>query len=212
MGIQERKEREKQEMRNLIIEKAKQVFIEEGYDKTSIRVIADRIEYSPATIYLYFKDKDELLYAVHEIGFNELYEYMKPLEQIVNPLERLRGMGELYLQYAVKNPEMYDLMFISRAPMKSLFKGAVEGDWDCGFRVFNFLCSCVQESMDRGFIRKTDLAVATLSIWSFIHGLVSLHIRDRLNVFPEHIDIQQLIDQALNNLIELIKEPSHAAN
>jgi AcrR family transcriptional regulator len=60
MGILERKEREKQEMRDLILNVATEMFIEEGYDKTSIRKIADKIEYSPATIYLYFKDKDEI--------------------------------------------------------------------------------------------------------------------------------------------------------
>ena len=52
MGITDRKEREKQELKELILKEAKAVFLEEGYEKTSIRKIADRIEYSPTTIYL----------------------------------------------------------------------------------------------------------------------------------------------------------------
>ena len=55
MGVTERKERERQEMRQRILDAAQQVFVEEGYEKASIRNIAERIEYSPATIYLYFK-------------------------------------------------------------------------------------------------------------------------------------------------------------
>ena len=60
MGIAERKEREKMEMHDRILQAATVMFLEDGYEKTSIRNIADKIEYSPATIYLYFKDKDEL--------------------------------------------------------------------------------------------------------------------------------------------------------
>ena len=55
-------------MKKLIIDAALRMFVEDGYEKTSIRNIADKIEYSPGTIYLYYKDKDELLYAVQKDG------------------------------------------------------------------------------------------------------------------------------------------------
>ena len=56
MGISERREREKQELREKILEKAREILIKEGQDNLSIRNIATAIEYSPATIYLYFQD------------------------------------------------------------------------------------------------------------------------------------------------------------
>ena len=65
MGILERKERDKLEMRLMILEAAKEVFVSEGFEKASIRAIAERIEYSPATIYLYFKDKNDLLFEIY---------------------------------------------------------------------------------------------------------------------------------------------------
>ena len=74
MGIVERKEREKEDMRRLILNAARKLFLEQGYEKTSIRNIADAIEYSPATIYLYYKDKNELLFALHEEAFLKLME------------------------------------------------------------------------------------------------------------------------------------------
>ena len=89
MGIIERKERDKQEMRLKILETAKQIFIEEGFEKASIRAIADRIEYSPATIYLYFKDKNELFFSVHETGFEKLnFEMIDAIEGITDPIDR----------------------------------------------------------------------------------------------------------------------------
>ncbi len=57
MTIATRKQREKEEMRHLILEAAKKIFLTKGYEQASIRNIAEEIEYSPGTIYLYFKEK-----------------------------------------------------------------------------------------------------------------------------------------------------------
>ncbi|MBI5233035.1 MAG: helix-turn-helix transcriptional regulator [Deltaproteobacteria bacterium] len=62
MGISERREKEKKEMRGLILETAMELFLDEGFENVSLRRRADKIEYSPATIYLYYKDKDEILF------------------------------------------------------------------------------------------------------------------------------------------------------
>ena len=66
MGINERKEREREEIRELILNAAREIFVEEGYEHTSMRKIAQKIEYSPGTIYHHFKDKSDLLLALHD--------------------------------------------------------------------------------------------------------------------------------------------------
>ena len=81
MGIFERKERDKQGMRKLILDSAMSLFLEEGFGNVSIRRIAESIEYSPATIYLYFRDKDEILFALHNEGFEELFRRQKKLNR-----------------------------------------------------------------------------------------------------------------------------------
>ena len=93
MGITERKEREKQEKKALILEAATKMFLEDGFDKTSLRNIADKIEYSPATIYLYFKDKNELFYAIQEKGFELLLKQFRKLSTIKDPFEKLIRIG-----------------------------------------------------------------------------------------------------------------------
>ena len=89
MGIAERKERDRVEMRQRIIDAAIQMFLEEGYEKTSIRNIAEKIEYSPATIYLYYKDKDELLYDVQGQAFEKLYQTFRDEATAKDPFKRL---------------------------------------------------------------------------------------------------------------------------
>src|SRR5262245_38273895 len=108
MGITDRKEREKLEMRKLIINAAMEMFITEGFDKTSIRNIADKIEYSPATIYLYYKDKDELLYEVQGQAFGELYNAFVKDVTATDPLERLEQLLHSYVTFGFEHPDLYD--------------------------------------------------------------------------------------------------------
>src|SRR5688572_12368349 len=99
MGIAERKEKQKQEIRKMILDASMKLFVEEGFENVSIRKIAELIEYSPTTVYLYFKDKDEILFELHEIGFRKMAEYNADLWEIQNPLLRLFKMGENYIRF-----------------------------------------------------------------------------------------------------------------
>src|SRR5215472_14366818 len=99
MSIAERKERQKQEIKKMILDASMKLFVEEGFDSVTIRKIADIIQYSPTTIYLYFKDKNEIFYSLHEIGFQKLGEMNKDLADIKNPLTRLYKMGENYIEF-----------------------------------------------------------------------------------------------------------------
>lgn len=182
MGIVERKEKEKLEMQRLILETAKKLFLDQGFEKVTLRSIAEKIEYSPATIYLYFKDKDEILFQLHEAGFNELFKRQQAIAGITNPLERLLKHARIYLQFAVENPEYYDLMFIMRAPVKCIKD---EKAWKIGIRSYEVLYKDVAECIDAGLMTGSDPAVATFALWASMHGIASLVIRERCIVFPE---------------------------
>src|SRR5205807_9991232 len=68
-AIRHRQDQEKQELRQTILTTAAELFLEQGYDHFSLRKVAERIGYSPTTIYLYFRDKDDLLFTVVDEGF-----------------------------------------------------------------------------------------------------------------------------------------------
>jgi len=112
MGTVERRQREREEMRELILEAAAGMFAEHGYEGVSLRKIAQKIEYSPGAIYLYFKDKNELLFTVQERSFRRFHAAMARNNSIKDPLRRLHKCGETYLQFALDHPTDYDLMFI----------------------------------------------------------------------------------------------------
>ena len=206
MGIAERKEREKMEMHDRILQAATVMFLEDGYEKTSIRNIADKIEYSPATIYLYFKDKDELFFAIHNIGFQLLLKEMEKAGKIKNPLKRLREIGITYIEFALKNPEYYDLMFIMRSPMNALKeKHGGEQCWTYGETTFGLLVATVTECIEQKLIKAKDPIVASMYTWSSVHGLVSLKIRDRFSVMNlNDSQIRKMLLQCLDELIDMM--------
>src|SRR5579863_67603 len=105
MGIVERKEKQKQEIHKMILEASMKLFVEQGFVNVSIRKIADLIEYSPTTVYLYFKDKDEILFELHKIGFQKFDGMNDNIRAIEHPLQRLYKMGENYFEFGLENPE-----------------------------------------------------------------------------------------------------------
>ncbi|MRG44175.1 TetR family transcriptional regulator [Chitinophaga sp. SYP-B3965] len=203
MGITDRKEREKAEMKRLIIEAAMQMFLEEGYEKTSIRNIADKIEYSPGTIYLYYKDKDELLYEVQREAFGRLYEAFVQNAPSKSPWKRLEQISHTYVSFGREHPDLYDLMFIIRAPMN---KVEDKGGWENGDACFNYLLECITACIEKKLLRYTDIRLAALSVWSFTHGLVSLNVRCRFKVMDmEQDQINKAMEMALHEYLRLIK-------
>lgn len=204
MGIAERKEKQKLEIRKLILDASMKLFVEEGFEHVSIRKIADLIEYSPTTIYLYFKDKDEIYFNLHDVGFANMQALNRNLDDIRNPLLRLHKMGENYLNFGLDNPEYYDLMFIQREPMHTLDEMECS-DWKSGDAAMLRLKDTVRECMDQGFLAKGDVDLVSVSIWSMVHGLVALVIRNRMEKFvtgPEQI--RPLLMQSLNFLVNTL--------
>jgi AcrR family transcriptional regulator len=194
-----RRQKIKEDIRSSILAEAKRLFFEKGYDHASIRNIAEHIEYSVGTIYLHFKDKDSIFHALQGQGFALLLEKMQVLESVAHPFERLKAMGTVYLDFAKKNPEFYDLMFIIRAPMNCLEED--EG-WLGGIKTFNYLMDIVKECQDLGqFLAHKDAETLAFTIWSAVHGIAALKIRGRGRVIAEEkrddIDIQSYQDLLL---------------
>lgn len=186
MAIANRKERQKEELKGKILEAARTLFIERGFEETSIRNIAERIEYSPTTIYLYFKDKDDIFYALHREGFVLLNQYFRSLQEVEDPFERLKAIQKAYIRFALENREYYDLMFISRSPMSALEDQDCE-KWEEGDRAFAALTNTIEQCISKGYFPGMDPGVLALTCWSMVHGICALEIRGRCKVVPEEM-------------------------
>lgn len=201
MGIAERKDKQKKALREKIIATATSLFLDKGFEKTSIRTIAEKIEYSPATIYLYFKDKNELFYVIMERSFRNFFDYLNRYNTIPDPMERLQALGKAYLQFATDYPLNYDLMFVVKAPMQTPH---TTESWENGMKSHDILRNAVTQCIEEGHFKGHDPESLSLTIWSTVHGLCTLKIRSRLKMYPENRQSQLIKDalDALNKMIE----------
>ncbi len=178
MGVSERRIRERLDTRQSILATARELFLLKGFEATTIRNIAEKIEYSPSTIYQHYKDKNEIFYTLHTESFLELVKQMKRSDLHENPLEQLIALGKIYIQFAEDNPELYDLMFIMEAPIDFL-NLLDETQWIEGKTAFDYLKSVISACINKGLIKETDVDSLAYLIWSTVHGMVTLSIRKR---------------------------------
>ncbi len=204
MGIVARKEKQKQEVRSLILEESMKLFVEEGFSKVSVRKIAERVQYSPTTLYLYFKDKNEILFYCCESGFKKMLEHNIALGLISDPIERLHQMGVNYLNFGLENPEYYDLMFIQEAPMSALID--MGAGWSSGDQALEALKMIVQDAMDKGVLVHAKVETVAMAVWSMVHGLVSLAIRQRLDKLVPAEDVEKTMHESLDWLLKTMKK------
>ena len=116
MGITERREREKEEVRGRILDAARDLFARDGYEAVTMRKIAEAIEYSPTAIYLHFKDKDALVRELCLVDFDSLAKAFQRIAREPDPLERLKKSGLAYAEFALEHPNHYRLMFMTPHP------------------------------------------------------------------------------------------------
>ena len=181
---------------------ARHLFLEQGFEKTSIRGIAEAIEYSPATIYLYYKDKNELLFALHEEAFVKMMAELSVVINVEDPFERLVEMGRQYIKFALENPELYDLMFIMTAPMETL--ACRDEVWEDGMKSFCLLQAVVNQCVAAGYFKVQDTETASLTIWAYMHGLVTIYLKNRMNMFQDERPIER-IQQSFELFMKMLK-------
>ncbi|MFZ9300038.1 MAG: TetR/AcrR family transcriptional regulator [Chitinophagaceae bacterium] len=190
MVNRQRKQRDKSEMRQSILDVARVLFLEKGYDLTSMRNIAEQVRCSPGTLYLYFKDKDEIFYALHQEGFSKFLGMMNPLRFVENPFERLKALGRVYMEFALTNKDLYDLMFILQAPMNNEQNEA----WEEGQKALFFLKSVLHDCKAMGMFSNMDIEHLSFFIWSSMHGMCALFCRNRCQAYKDH-DPVELLEQ-----------------
>jgi AcrR family transcriptional regulator len=205
MGVSERKAKEKENLRALILQAAMRLFVEKGLESTTIRNIAETIDYSVGTVYVYFKDKSAILHALHSEGFLELGGAMRILFEVSDPMERLHAMGRIYLRFALENPAMYDLMFNQKEPIE--FVQAINAEtWNEGAVTFSLLRSTVQDCIAAGHFSGHELEPLAVLIWSTVHGMCSLYHSQRIKGVGLHTDSTMLLDKAYLEFLKLIEK------
>lgn len=176
MGVQERRARQKKYLRQEILDAASELFVRDGYENVSMRRIADKIEYSPTTIYLYFKDKTDLLDQVCHETFGRLVQRLgKIMDQPGDPVDRLKRGLLAYIQFGLENPHQYRATFMMVLP--ETFNDEKHHQPDSpGMQAFAFLTRGLQECIKEKKLPALNLELAAQVLWAGVHGVTSLLI------------------------------------
>jgi AcrR family transcriptional regulator len=170
----QRREQEKQDVRQAILDAAAELFREQGYERFSLRQVAERIGYSPTTIYLYFTDKDDLLFTVADVGFTRFGEQLlAAATSTADPIERLRAMGRAYIDFGIQNPAYYQLMFMQRI---DFLMAKRDGEYTPRIDSFGILQQAVRDAVDAGAVQPGDAALYADALWALVHGIVAMAI------------------------------------
>ena len=178
MGVKERREREKSETRDKILDAARELFVTEGYEGVSMRKVAEKIEYSPTAIYVHFADKNELFRELCHQDYARLAEVFRGSVTSIDPIERLIHIGTIYAEFGIHNPNHYKFMFMTSHPgiepdeEDREIMGNPERD------AYAFLKGAVQLAIDAGCFREEfkDADIIAQTLWAGIHGVISLQI------------------------------------
>lgn len=176
MGPTDRREREKEKLKKEILDAARYLFARDGYDSVTMRAIAERIEYSPRTIYLHFQDKEDLVRELCRNDFSEFGQRFAKLAGVKDPIQRLKGLGLTYAQFAEDFPNHYRLMFMSDSPD---YEGKGEEDWKGNpeMDAYAFLLATAAEAIATRRLLPVykDPELLAQTMWAGIHGVLALH-------------------------------------
>ena len=202
MGIAERREREKEMLRARIVEAARDLLSEEGLGALSMRAIAERIEYSPATIYLYFRDKEELTSEVIRAGFRRMYEVMmeelSALPETASGAEQYGATGRAYARFASENAAFFRVMFELPSAAQVECPQRAQGPEETSF---DRVVMAVEAGLRDGSIQGADAERIALIGWGLVHGLTSLYLSGHLvDAAPDQPSFMALVEDAIHTL------------
>src|SRR5688572_7853931 len=146
----------------MILDAARELFVSQGYERVTMRAIADAIEYSPTTIYNHFQDKDALVHALCGEEFGQLLAAVASQEMPADPVEAIRQLGLAYAAFGVANPNHYRFMFMTRVGKHDLSEQ--------GLMTYDMLRSPVEQAIRSGAFLDLGVDVVSQVLWSSIHG------------------------------------------
>lgn len=201
MGSHERRTRERAETRQRILDAARKLFVRKGVEATTMRAIANEIEYTPTAIYHHFASKHELLLELCNIDFRALAAAFLRIGRVDDPIERLSRIGEAYVDFALEHPMQYQLLFMTRHPGVSRAREHVRGDPTED--AYAFLRDTCADVIATGRLRDEfgDPEEVAQMAWASLHGLIALHIIKEDDPWIEWRDVRRTAARMGESLI-----------
>ncbi len=211
MGSKERREREKLERREAIIDAAERVFFARGLESTTMQQIADEVELNKATLYLYFKNKDDLFHAIIYRGLKLLCSRLEAAAaKASSGRARTRALMEAFHLFHREHPDLIDAMHHRESPetgggagLDALYEQKTD---EATTEVFALFTDALRLGMEDGSIRPDlDPLLFALQFWGQASGVLQL-VRNKGEVIERVLDVREdaLLDSTLDGYERLL--------
>ena len=187
MGISDRKKREKAKMQKFILDTANSLFLKGGLKNISIRKIAEVIEYSPATIYLYFKDKDQIINSLREKSIDDFIKKLEEFSFIKDNFGRLKNLANSWIEFAISHSEKYILLFNKSENINDN-------------KIYAYISPLVMKSIGDNRIQRMPAKDGTVIIVSFLHGLSQLIMTKKFD-FKTKSELKEFAESLINRFL-----------
>ncbi len=183
-------------LRALILDAARDLLFESGYAGITMRKVADQIGYSATSIYLHFRDKDDLLHALIDDGMTRLSQAIgEAYNEDGTPLERLRGMCGAYVRFGLENPAYYEVMFslhprhMQRYPAEK---------YRAARRNIDLFVDILRAANPHNRMSVSQAQTRASVVWASLHGTVTLVLAQRIDA---RLDPDSFVSAALEHTL-----------
>src|SRR5262245_40630835 len=186
--------------RDRILAAAERIYQREGLGGLTLRSVASAVGVTPMAIYRHFKDKDALVQALVDSGFQRWEQYLADAVRTRSPMKALERVLLAYAEFALAEPRAFELMFLTRRAAIPEAPASLSHSPSPSFEV---LIAAVREAMETGQLVREDPAELLLFCWATAHGLAALHFSGRF----AHDDevFRRLYARAVKRLLESLK-------
>lgn len=204
MSTADRRQEEKEQRRNDIIDAAEVVFAQKGVDKATMADVAKAARLSRGLIYFYFKDKDDLYLAIMLRATQTLRTFFEKAVAIEKSgFDKIRAMGRAYVDFSIKKPDYFHALVDFEArnieaanPQENEAECLLEGN-----KLLEMMTAVIIEGMQDGSIRQDigDPLQAAISLWGFTHGIIQIRAnKEQMFTHLFQIDSNALMNQAFD--------------
>ena len=172
-SMQKPRQKRQERTRQAILDAARQILADEGPQGFSMRTLADRIDYSPAGLYEYFENKEDIIRALSTQGHQMLRDHLLLVYQDLPPAEYLTALGLAYIEFALSNPDYYMLMFThspTPAQVERMFSESSS---------YPVLLHAIQKGVEAGVFNPRQgfgIQEMAYAAWAMVHGIAMLRI------------------------------------
>lgn len=195
--------RDAERTRAALLDAAEEVFAEHGARGTSIRKVGERAGVTHGTLYLYFRDKDDLLHQLAEQHFRGLLIGLRALPRTLDPVTRIRETFRAVVAYGLDAPDHYYLILSMRPP--HLARGDVRALGPLAEEAYGFLFDTVAHAANRNLIGDDDVGRDAWGLLAAAHGVIELHHAGVIERAEALAYAERLIDVLVRGLTRSVK-------